>query len=202
MRRNVLPFALAVAAVAFSGCERREDGNAAADDVQTDEAREAAGEETIAAGLDQNSRFVAAAKAAGLDATLAGPGPYTVLVPTDAAFNKLPAGRFDEWMRPESRAELTGVLTYHVLPGLVLAEDFRRAIDNSNGRAVLATMGGETVTAARDGDRIVLTDGAGGRAVITQADVRRSNGVVHQIDTVLMPGEGAGAAEGEAPPQQ
>ncbi len=84
-----------------------------------------------------------AAKAAGLDATLAGPGPYTVFVPDDAAFDKLPAGTFDSWTKPEARAELTRVLTYHILPGTVLADDIGKAIDNGKGKAVLATMGGE-----------------------------------------------------------
>jgi uncharacterized surface protein with fasciclin (FAS1) repeats len=140
-----------------------------------------------------------ASKAAGLDATLAGPGPYTVLVPTDEGFGKLPEGRFDDLTRQENRAELTRVLTYHILPGTVLAEDIGRAIENSDGNAVLATMGGETVSAKRDGDRIVLTDSAGNEATITESDVRRTNGVVHMIDAVLIPPELAPGEEGQQP---
>ena len=126
--------------------------------AQTGDAKDAAGGQTIAAGIDQNSRFFAAAKAAGLDATLGGPGPYTVLVADDAAFGKLPAGTADNWLKPESRAQLTGVLTNHILPGTILAEDIGKAIDNGKGKAVLATMGGGTLTATREGGNIVLTD--------------------------------------------
>ena len=118
----------------------------------------------IATGIARRQQVRAAAKAAGLDATLAGPGPYTVLVPDDAAFDKMPAGALDTLMKPESRAELTGVLTYHILPGTILADDIGKAIDNGKGKAVLATMGGGTLTATREGDKIVLTDAAGGKA--------------------------------------
>ena len=164
---------------------------------QPAEAQKKAGDQTIAAGLDRNGRFAQAAKAAGLDGTLAGPGPYTVLVPSDEAFGKLPEGRFDDLTQQENRAELTRVLTYHILPGTVLVEDIGRAIENSDGNAVLATMGGETLSAARDGDAIVLSDSAGGKAHIVQPDARRTNGVVHVIDTVLIPPEVAGQAAQE-----
>ena len=154
------------------------------------EAADAAGNSTIADGLADkrsDSKFVAAAKSVGLDKTLAGPGPYTVLVPSDAAFDKLPAGALDALMKPESRAQLTGVLTYHILPGTILAADIDKAIDNGKGKAVLATMGGATLTATKEGDKIVLTDAAGTKATVTGAEDRRSNGVVHRIDAVLMP---------------
>ncbi len=177
---------LLAALAAASGCDRADQAGNAANGA---EAVKQAGDTTIAKGLDQNGRFLQAAKAAGLDATLAGPGPYTVLVADDAAFAKLPAGTFDTWMKPESRAELTRVLTYHILPGTVLADDIGKAIDAGKGKAVLATMGGGTVTATREGDRIVLTDAAGGKAAITAADQTRANGVVHQIDAILMPAE-------------
>ena len=185
MTRTALILGVAAAALAISGCDQGdqagEPGNA-----QAGAAGEAGGE-TIAAGMDQNSRFFQAAKSAGLDATLAGPGPYTVLVPNDAAFGKLPAGTTESWTRPEARAQLTGVLTNHILPGTILAEDIGKAIDNGKGKAVLATMGGGTLTATREGETIVLTDSAGARATVTEADEKRSNGVVHHIDTVLMP---------------
>jgi uncharacterized surface protein with fasciclin (FAS1) repeats len=177
---------LLAALAAASGCDRADQAGNAANGA---EAVKQAGDTTIAKGLDQNGRFLQAAKAAGLDATLAGPGPYTVLVADDAAFAKLPAGTFDTWMKPESRAELTRVLTYHILPGTVLADDIGKAIDAGKGKAVLATMGGGTVTATREGDRIVFTDAAGGKAAITAADQTRANGVVHQIDAMLMPAE-------------
>ena len=194
-------FALMAAgtALALAGCGGEDRGTNRAADNEAGEAAGAGDSQTIAAGLDQNGRFFQAAKAAGLDTTLAGPGPYTVLVPTDEGFGKLPQGRFDDLTREENRAELTRVLTYHILPGTVLAEDIGRAIENSDGKAVLATMGGETVTATRDGDRIVLTDSAGNEAGITQADVRRTNGVVHMVDAVLIPPELAPGDEAQQP---
>jgi uncharacterized surface protein with fasciclin (FAS1) repeats len=186
MTRTALMLGLAASALALAACDnaKKADEPGAA---QTGDAKKAAGDKTIASGLDQNSRFFQAAKSAGLDATLAGPGPYTVLVPDDAAFAKLPKESTDAWAKPESRAQLTGVLTYHILPGTVLAADIAKAIDSGKGKAVLATMGGGTLTATKEGDKIVLTDSAGTKATVTQADDQRSNGVVHHIDTVLMP---------------
>lgn len=185
MNRSRMMLALsAVALVALPACEKAEPGNPAA-------AAKADGKEgtatTIAAGLPQDSRFLTAAKAAGIDATLAGPGPYTVFVPDDAAFNKLPAGTFDNWLKPESRPELSSTLTYHILPGTVLAADIGKAIDAGKGKAQLATMGGAVLTATKDGGKIVLTDAAGTKASIVGNEETRSNGVVHRIDAVLAP---------------
>ena len=126
-----------------------------------------------------------------LDATLAGPGPYTVLAPDDAAFGKMPAGALDTLMKPEARADLTALLTYHILPGTILAEDIGKAIDAGKGKAVLATMGGGTLTATREGDKIVLTDEAGNKAIMANADETLANGVIHRVDTVLMPAKKA-----------
>ncbi len=150
-------------------------------------AKEAAGKATIADGLGDAAKFAAAAKASGLDGTLAGVGPYTVLVPSDAAFDKLPAGAVDALMKEDARAELTGVLTYHILPGTILAADIAKAIDTGKGKTLLATMGGGTLTAVKEGDAIIITDGAGTRAKVTGADEQKSNGVIHRIDAVLMP---------------
>ncbi|MEO8547997.1 MAG: fasciclin domain-containing protein [Sphingomicrobium sp.] len=188
MTRTALMLGMAAAALTLAACDKGNKANQPGG-AQSSEAKKAAGEKTIAAGLDQNSRFFAAAKSAGLDATLAGPGPYTVLVPDDAAFAKLPKATTDSWAKPETRAQLTGVLTYHILPGTVLVDDIGKAIDNGKGKAVLATMGGGTLTATRDDDKIVLTDGAGTKATITQPDEKFSNGVVQRIDSVLMPGK-------------
>lgn len=192
---------LAALSFALAGCGGSEVGNETNAAVP-EQARDAAGNQTIAASLDQNGRFFQAVKATGLDATLAGPGPYTVLVPADQAFAKLPAGALDQLMQPQQRARLTDILTYHILPGTVLVADIRKAIDNADGRAVLATMGGETLNAAVDGDRIVLTDAAGGRTVIAEGDIQRSNGVIHNIDGVLMPGEAPAQDDGAAAAQQ
>jgi uncharacterized surface protein with fasciclin (FAS1) repeats len=163
-------------------------GEKASDSAPKSEAaKEAAGDATISASLGDATKFAAAAKQSGLDATLAGPGPYTVLVPTDAAFDKMPAGALDTLMKPEGRAELTGVLTYHILPGAMLAADIGKAIDAGKGKAVLATMAGGTLTATKEGDAIVLADGAGTKARILGPDEKKSNGVIHRIDAVLMP---------------
>lgn len=185
MNRSVYPLALIAALAAISGCSQQ--GNAGDASKGAEEVKKA-GDKSIAAGLDQGSRFVAMAKAAGIDATLNGPGPYTVFVPDDAAFEKLPAGTYDSWLKPESRPELSQVLTYHILPGTVLMADIGKAIDQApEKKAVLATMGGKTLTATREGDRIVLTDSAGTKATLAQQDETRSNGVVHRIDAVMMP---------------
>jgi uncharacterized surface protein with fasciclin (FAS1) repeats len=191
MTRTVLSLGMAAAALALSGCGENDNASPAGT-AQSGEAKDAAGSQTIAAGLNPQGRFFAAAKAAGLDATLGGPGPYTVLVANDAAFGKLPAGTVENWLKPETRAQLTGVLTNHILPGTILAEDIGKAIDTGKGKAVLATMGGGTLTATTEGDRIVLTDGAGAKAAVSKADGNYSNGVVHEIDTVLVPAQQPG----------
>lgn len=184
--RIALTLFAAASAMTLAACDSRSGEGAA---PESEAARDAAGDETIATGLGSgDSRFADAAKAAGLDATLAGPGPYTVLIPANAAFDKLPTGALDTLMKPESRAQLTKVLTGHILPGEILAADIGKAIDNGKGKAALATFGNGTITATREGGKIVLTDSAGGKAIITGSDTRRSNGVVHQVDGVLMPG--------------
>ena len=196
MARKLYFSALTGALLVVTACSEGGDGNAASGspDAQSSEAKELAGEKTIGAGLAPNSRFLAAAKSAGLDQTLAGPGPYTVFVPSDAAFAGAPAGSFDA--KPENRAQLTGALTYLILPGTVLAEDIGKAIDAGDGKAILATMGGGTLTATKEGDKIVLTDSGGKKATVTQADDRFSNGVVHHVDALLVPSEGTGPAAG------
>lgn len=150
-------------------------------------AKEASGDDTIATGFGDAETFQKAAEKTGLDATLAGPGPYTVLVPTDAAFEKLPAGALDTLMKDEAKQELTGVLTYHILPGAILADDIGKAIDAGGGKTSLPTMGGGTITATRDGNSIVLQDGAGSKARLVGGEEKKSNGVIHRLDAVLMP---------------
>jgi len=135
----------------------------------------------------------------GLDATLAGPGPYTVLVPSDDAFGKVQGSPLSDASNPKNRAEITRILTYHILPGVILADDIGKAIDNGKGKAVLATMGGETLTATKDNGKIVFTDAGGAKATVTQADIKASNGVIHDIDGVLTPPK---MAQGGAKQQQ
>ena len=186
MKTQALTIGLAAVLLAASGCNNKASENRM--NAQTPEAQKAAGTKTIAAGLAANSKFMAAAKAAGLDQTLAGAGPYTVLVPDDAAFDKAPAGTFDT--KPENRAQLTGILTNMILSGTMLVEDIDKAVDRGKGKALLATMGG-TVTATKDGGKIVFTDSKGNKATVTQGDEKYSNGVVHHVDAVLMPAKPA-----------
>ena len=195
MKIHALKFGAAAAALlAVSACNQ---GNNAGDNAsapaQTPKAQEAAGDKTIAAGLAADSKFMAAAKAAGLDQTLAGPGPYTVLVPDDAAFASAPDGAFDA--KPENRAALTGAITNMILPGTVLAADIDKAIEAGKGKAVLATMGGGTITATKEGGKTVLADSSGHKASISKADDQFTNGVVHHIDTLLTPSQQAKASE-------
>ena len=175
----------AVALLALSACNKDNKTAGGEPRVQTEKAQKVAGTKTIAAGLAPTSRFMAAAKTAGLDQTLGGPGPYTVFVPDDAAFNSAAAGTFDT--KPENRAKLTGVLTNLILSGTVLTADIDKTIDRGKGKGVLATMGGGTLTATKEGGKTVLTDSAGHKATIIGDDEIYTNGVVHHIDAVLMP---------------
>lgn len=131
--------------------------------------------------------LVTAVKAAGLVETLSGAGPFTVFAPTNDAFAKLPAGTVDTLVKPESKEALTKVLTYHVVPGTMTAEALMAAIKTGGGKAELTTVQGQKLTAAQQGSSIVLTDAKGGTSTVAQADVMQSNGVVHVVDTVLMP---------------
>lgn len=196
MRTQAFALGIAAAALLAAGGCSKQNGNGTAPEAQTGKAQKIAGSKTIAAGLAQNSRFMAAAKAAGLDQTLAGPGPYTVFVPDDAAFGAVPAGTFDP--TPQNRAQLTGILTNLILPGTVLAADIDKLVDKDKGKGVLATVSGGTLTAIREGGKTVLTDAAGHKATITQADEQYTNGVVHHIDALLMPAKAAsGPAVGQ-----
>jgi len=134
-----------------------------------------------------HTTLVAAVKAAGLVDTLSGPGPFTVFAPTNEAFAKLPAGTVDKLVKPESKAALTKILTYHVLPSKMSAADIGAAITAGGGKAMLTTVQGEKLTATMDGADLILTDAKGGKSKVTIGDVNQSNGVIHVIDTVLMP---------------
>src|SRR6202023_1735434 len=131
--------------------------------------------------------LVAAVKAAGLFDTLNSPGPFTVFAPTDDAFAKLPAGTVDMLVKPENKDTLTKILTYHVVAGKISSKELARMIKQGGGKATLKTVQGEDLTATMSGGHIMLTDAKGGMATITTADVFQSNGVIHVIDTVLMP---------------
>ena len=134
-----------------------------------------------------HTTLVTALKAAGLVETLSGTGPFTVFAPTNAAFDKLPAGTVDTLLKPESKKTLTGILTYHVVAGKMSASDIVAAIKKGDGKAELKTVNGEKLTASLDDKDVIVTDAKGGKAKVTIADVMQSNGVIHVIDTVLMP---------------
>lgn len=134
-----------------------------------------------------HTTLVAAVKAAGLVETLKGPGPFTVFAPTNAAFAALPKGTVDGLLKPEKKADLTKVLTYHVVAGNLDSTALMARIKQGDGKAALTTVQGETLTARQVGKGITLTDSKGGTARVTIADVRQSNGVIHVVDKVLMP---------------
>jgi uncharacterized surface protein with fasciclin (FAS1) repeats len=134
-----------------------------------------------------HTTLVAAVKAGGLVDTLQGPGPFTVFAPTNAAFAKLPAGTVDTLLKPENKGVLVKVLTYHVVAGRMSTKDLAMAIKAGHGKAELKTVSGGTLTAWMDGKWIALKDEKGGMSHVTQADVFQSNGVIHVIDTVVMP---------------
>ena len=134
-----------------------------------------------------HTTLVAAVKAAGLVETLSSAGPFTVFAPTNAAFNKLPAGTVETLVKPENKATLTTILTYHVVAGKMSAADIVAKIKEGNGKATMKTVQGGTLTASLKGKSVILTDEKGGMSKVTIANVNQSNGVIHVIDTVLMP---------------
>ncbi|MES2514656.1 MAG: fasciclin domain-containing protein [Bacteroidota bacterium] len=134
-----------------------------------------------------HTTLVAAVKAAGLVETLQGAGPFTVFAPTDAAFNKLPKGTVETLVKPENKQTLTNILTYHVVAGKLDAAALSKLIKDGKGKAALKTVNGETLTVSMKGNNVVLTDAKGGTSMVTIKDVYQSNGVIHVIDTVVMP---------------
>lgn len=135
-----------------------------------------------------HTTLVAAVKAAGLVDTLSGPGPFTVFAPTNAAFAKLPPGTVDNLLKPENKATLVKVLTYHVVPGRMTAVSLMKAVKEGEGSAKLKTVAGEDIWVKQAGPgKLTITDSKGDVAMVTIADVLQSNGVIHVIDTVLLP---------------
>ncbi|MCT8972809.1 fasciclin domain-containing protein [Microbaculum marinisediminis] len=140
-----------------------------------------------ASASQDHKTLVAAVQAAGLVETLQGKGPFTVFAPVDAAFQKLPAGTVETLLKPENKDQLVAVLTYHVVSGDVTASALVEKISAMGGKAELTTVQGATLTAMLDGDAVKITDAKGNTATVTVADVDQSNGVIHVIDTVLLP---------------
>lgn len=134
-----------------------------------------------------HTTLVAAVKAAGLVETLKSAGPFTVFAPTNEAFDKLPAGTVETVLKPENKEMLTKILTYHVVAGKMDSKAIAKAIKAGNGKAELTTVSGGKLWASMDGDKLILTDEKGGTATVTIANVMQKNGVIHVIDSVLMP---------------
>lgn len=141
----------------------------------------------IATGSDDFSTLTVAVKTAGLVSTLQGDGPFTVFAPTNTAFAKLPEGTVETLLRPESKQQLSKILTYHVVAGEFKATDVVNAIKSSGGKFMIETVSGGQLTASLQNGTVILTDENGGTAAVTQTDVDASNGVVHVIDTVVLP---------------
>lgn len=141
----------------------------------------------IAVGSKDHTTLVAALGAAGLVEALQGAGPFTVFAPTNGAFGKLPAGTVETLLKPENKATLTKVLTYHVIAGSFDSKTLVNAIENNGGKVTFKTLAGGKITAALANGGVVLTDEKGGKAKISAVDLKGSNGYIHVIDTVVMP---------------
>ena len=142
-------------------------------------------ETAVSTGM--HNTLVAAVQAAGLAETLSSPGPFTVFAPTDTAFAKLPAGTVETLVKPENKATLTTILTYHAVAGKVTAADLITLINDNGGTATITTVAGGTLTAALEGGNVVITDAKGGKTTVVKADVMTSNGVIHVTDGVFLP---------------
>src|SRR5450755_2215569 len=140
-----------------------------------------------AVNSQDHTTLVAAVKAAGLVDTLKGPGPFTVFAPTNEAFAKLPAGTVDTLLKPENKEMLTKILTYHVVAGRLSSADLKKQIKEGHGHTTLKTVSGGTLTAMMQGSNIVLQDEKGGMSTVTIPNVFQSNGVIHVVDTVVLP---------------
>jgi uncharacterized surface protein with fasciclin (FAS1) repeats len=134
-----------------------------------------------------HTTFFAALKAANLVETLQGDGPFTVFAPVNKAFDKLPKGTIEKFLKPENKATLIAVLTYHVIPGKISAADFVAAVKKGGGVATYKTVEGEELTVRQDGRRLEIIDAKGDKSFVTVADVIQKNGVMHVVDTVLIP---------------
>jgi len=158
------------------------------EDVTEVEAAEPATIVGVAQGNENFSTLVTAVTAASLGETLSGEGPFTVFAPTNDAFGKVDVETLSGLFTPEMKDDLTGLLTYHVVAGKMTAADVAKAITDGGGTATLTTVQGGKLKASLDGESVVLEDAAGGKSTVTMADVEATNGVIHAIDTVVMPG--------------
>ena len=199
MKKLTLTWAVGLSALALSACSGSEEAPAPTetevvqDDAMASDtmvATEATGDKTIVALAQSNpqvSTLVTAVTAAGLGETLSGTGPFTVFAPSNDAFAKVDKATLDGLLKPENKAKLASLLTYHVVAGDVKSGDLAKLIADGKGTATVKTVNGASLKASMDGDKIVLTDAKGGKSTVTAPDMVASNGTIHLVDTVVMP---------------
>lgn len=180
-------FALALASITIAGCSATAGNNAELPMVGGAAMYPTKNIVENAVNSKDHTTLVAAVKAAGLVDTLMSAGPFTVFAPTNMAFEKLPAGTVETLIKPENKAQLTSILTYHVVAGRMTSADIAKAIKMGNGTAMLTSVQGEKLSARMMGEKLILTDAKGGKSTVTIANVMQSNGVIHVVDTVLLP---------------
>jgi len=197
MKKSTLTWAVGLSALALSACSGSEpapteteivqDDAMAPDNIVATEATENKNIVALAQDNPQVSTLVTAITAAGLGETLSGTGPFTVFAPSNAAFAKLDKATLDSLLKPESKAKLASLLTYHVVAGNVKSGDLAKLISDGKGTATVKTVNGGSLKANMNGNKIVLTDAKGGKSTVTAADMVASNGTIHLVDTVVMP---------------
>ena len=187
MRASFLTIGAAALLLAACGQGGADNGAANAGESESNLSAGATPSDDLAALVGASPRLVRLFEAAGMTKVLSGKEPYTLLAPTDAALDALPAGTFENLDQPEQKAKVTALLRAHILPGTILATDLNRAVESGKGKATVATMAGEPVTVTRDGEALKLTGAGGASARITGTEQLARNGVVHQIDAVLAP---------------
>ena len=197
MKKSTLTWAVGLSALALSACSGSEpapteteivqDDAMAPDNIVATEATENKNIVALAQDNPQVSTLVTAITAAGLGETLSGTGPFTVFAPSNAAFAKLDKATLDSLLKPENKAKLASLLTYHVVAGNVKSGDLAKLISDGKGTATVKTVNGGSLKANMDGNKIVLTDAKGGKSIVTAPDMAASNGTIHLVDTVVMP---------------
>ena len=188
--RSILPTAVAVAALAFAAVAATPTLAQMKEQTVTVGGAPMYPSKNIiqnAVNSKDHTTLVAAVKAAGLVDTLQGAGPFTVFAPTNAAFAKLPPGTVDSLLKPEAKEKLVAVLTYHVLPGRYSIKDLWDASNKAKGKVKMKTVEGETLSVASMGNALTITDSKGGTSKVTIQNVFQSNGVIHVVDSVLLP---------------
>lgn len=197
MKKSTLTWAVGLSALALSACsgsesvptetEVTQDDAMASDNIVATEATANKNIVALAQDNPQVSTLVTAITAAGLGETLSGTGPFTVFAPSNAAFAKLDKATLDGLLKPENKAKLASLLTYHVVAGDVKSGNLAKLISDGKGTATVKTVNGGSLKASMDGNKIVLTDAKGGKSTVTAPDMVASNGTIHLVDTVVMP---------------